>query len=122
MELTVELLRKHKDRLLEAITNVRGFTKHSKKGKVFNVKSHQRNYEAEIATLSQKSRAHVRSVMRMTSDDKSIRKAIALGRKIDTRNSTPAARKKMEKKKATRQQAKSNTRRPFIKLDKGSYD
>jgi hypothetical protein len=43
MELTEELVRKHKDRLLEAEVTVKGHTRHSKKGKAFNVKSYQRD-------------------------------------------------------------------------------
>ena len=42
MELTPELIRKHAHYLVEATTNVRAQTRRSKKGKVFNVKAHER--------------------------------------------------------------------------------
>jgi len=41
----IELLRKHKDRLLEATTNVRQQQRTSKKGKIFTVKAHERNID-----------------------------------------------------------------------------
>jgi len=46
--ITTELLRKHKDRLLEATTNVKGYQKTSSKGKIFSVKQHER----EIKNMS----------------------------------------------------------------------
>lgn len=43
MKLTTELLRKHKDRLIEATTNVRAQVRTSTKGKKFNVVAHERD-------------------------------------------------------------------------------
>lgn len=52
MELTSELVQKHIRRLVEASTTVKAHTSRSKKGKVFNVKQHQRELTGkEMAML-----------------------------------------------------------------------
>lgn len=45
MELTEDIICKHV-KLIEAKVHVKGYVKHSKKGKTFNVKAHDRNSEA----------------------------------------------------------------------------
>jgi hypothetical protein len=43
MKLTEQLVRKHATRLVEAKVTVKGHTRHSKKGKAFNVKTYERD-------------------------------------------------------------------------------
>jgi len=92
--ITSELLRKHKNRLQEAIADVDAHTAISKKGKVYNVKQHTRNYDKALATLSPSGAQRVRRLIAKGAPDHRIKAAIKFQKEMDAKGAKHRASSK----------------------------